>query len=78
LNDTIFDSNFGGSSWNFTLGEQSLIVGFELGLNELHEKDSATFFVPSIYGYGKDGNPPTIPGNAPLGFTVKVVDVNKR
>jgi FKBP-type peptidyl-prolyl cis-trans isomerase len=78
LNDAVFDSNFGETAWNFILGEQSLIVGFELGLNELNEKDSATFFVPSIYGYGKDGNPPDIPANAPLGFTVKVVDVTKR
>lgn len=78
MNDTIFDSNFGEPAWNFTLGEQNLIIGFELGLNELHEKDSATFFVPSIYGYGKDGSPPTIPANAPLGFTIKVLDVSKR
>jgi FKBP-type peptidyl-prolyl cis-trans isomerase len=77
LDDTIFDSNFGEHAWNFTLGEQSLIVGFELGLNELNDQDSATFFVPSIYGYGKDGSPPTIPANAPLGFTIKVLDVSK-
>jgi FKBP-type peptidyl-prolyl cis-trans isomerase len=78
MDDEVFDSNFGDPAWNFTLGEQNLIIGFELGLNELNEKDSATFFVPSIYGYGKDGSPPTIPANAPLGFTIKVLDVSKR
>jgi FKBP-type peptidyl-prolyl cis-trans isomerase len=81
LDDTVFDSNFDDpSALNFTLGGSDFtpVAGFEMGLNELNEKDSATFFIPSIYGYGEDGNQSAeIPGNAPLAFTIKVENVTK-
>jgi FKBP-type peptidyl-prolyl cis-trans isomerase len=75
LDGTSFDSNYDKSPWSFTLGTQSLIPGFELGLDLLNEGDSATFFVPSIYGYGKDGSGSKIPGNATLVFKVSVRDL---
>jgi len=79
LNDEVFDSNFGENPLSFELGgaQSSFIVGFELGLLNLNQNDSATFFIPSIYGYGKDGSPPDIPGNTPLAFTIKVGTVVK-
>jgi FKBP-type peptidyl-prolyl cis-trans isomerase len=78
LNGTVFDSNYTNiAPWTFTLGQTNLIPGFELGLDRLSKGDSATFFVPSIYGYGKNANGP-IPANSPLVFTVSVRDVIKR
>jgi FKBP-type peptidyl-prolyl cis-trans isomerase len=78
LDETIFDTSYDRSPLTLTLGETSLIVGFELGLNELNEGDSATFFVPSIYGYGETGSPPDIPANAVLKFTMDIVTVTKQ
>ncbi len=76
MNDTEFDSNYGQSPWNFTLGQVNLITGFEMGLIKLHKGDSASFFIPSIYGYGQNGTG-TIPANATLKFDVSVRDVVK-
>jgi len=77
LNGTVFDSNYDDDSpWSFTLGGENinLIPGFELGLDQLNEGDSATFFIPSIYGYGSSGSG-AIPGNATLKFTINVTNV---
>lgn len=77
LDETVFDSNYESvTPWSFTLGQTSLIAGFELGLDQLNKNDSATFFVPSIYGYGKKPNG-DIPANSVLIFTVSVRDVIK-
>jgi FKBP-type peptidyl-prolyl cis-trans isomerase FkpA len=77
LNGTVFDSNYANiAPWTFTLGQTNLIAGFELGLDQLNKGDSATFFVPSIYGYGKNANG-AIPANSVLVFTVSVRDVIK-
>lgn len=77
LNETAFDSNYNNiTPWTFTLGQTNLISGFELGLDQLNKGDSATFFVPSIYGYGKNANG-SIPANSVLVFTVSVRDVVK-
>jgi FKBP-type peptidyl-prolyl cis-trans isomerase len=77
LNETVFDSNYTNiTPRTFTLGQTSLIPGFELGLDQLNKGDSATFFVPSIYGYGKTAYG-AIPANSVLIFTVSVRDVIK-
>lgn len=77
LNDTIFDSNITGSAFYVSMGDGQVVIGFEMGLYELNKNDSATFFIPSIYGYGKDGSPPVIPGSAPLAFTTRILSVTK-
>lgn len=76
FDESVFDSNFDGQPWNFTLGQTDLIPGFEMGLVQLNDKDSASFFVPSIYGYGEDGRG-DIPGNTVLVFDVSVRNVTK-
>ena len=76
LNDTIFDSSWGRAPLTFTMGEQDVVIGFELGLANLHKKDSATFFIPSIYAY-KDQAVGPIPANSPLIFGVKILDILK-
>lgn len=77
MNETQFDSNYDKTPWNFTMGQINVIPGFEIGLSLLNEGDSATFFVPSIYGYGKNGTG-TIPANAVLRFDISVRDVVKQ
>ena len=76
LNDTIFDTSYGKFPLTFNMGEKQVVIGFELGLSNLHEKDSATFFIPSIYGY-KDKPTGPIPANSVLIFGVEIIDVLK-
>jgi FKBP-type peptidyl-prolyl cis-trans isomerase len=77
LDETEFDSSPVNSPMQFYLGDQNfrLIIGFEIGLTHLHNKDSATIFIPSIYAYGKEGSGETIPANAPLIFGIDVLNV---
>ncbi len=74
---TIFDSSVGKSPLDFTLGSGSLIVGFEAGASQLHDKDSATILIPPVYGYGKNGSGNVIPGNTPLRFGLDVLNITK-
>lgn len=70
LDGTEFDNSYESNRpLNFTFGDASLIIGFELGLVNLHEGDSATFFVPSTYGYQDEEKGP-IPSNSVLVFSV--------
>lgn len=81
LDGTVFDSSFGtGNKLTVTMGANSVITGFELGLSQLHKSDSATIFLPSIYAYGKSGasgGGATIPPNTILLFGVKIDDIVK-
>jgi len=74
LDGTVFDSTDVDDTWSITLGQSSVITGFELGLDLLNEGDSATFFIPSIYGYGESstGN---IPVNSTLVFDIVVKSI---
>jgi peptidylprolyl isomerase len=76
LDGTVFDSSYDtGFPLNFTFGNSGLIVGFELGISQLHEEDSATIFIPSIYGYGsveKD----EIPVNSVLIFGLDILSIS--
>ncbi len=76
LDDKQFDTSYGRNPLGFTMGKGELIPGFELGIDQLKNLDSATVFVPSIYGYGAKANG-EIPANSVLVFGVKVVNVNK-
>jgi len=76
LDDQQFDTSYGRSPLGFTVGQGELIPGFELGVRELNNLDSATIFVPSIYGYGAKANG-TIPINSVLVFGIKVISVQK-
>lgn len=70
LNGEIFDSSYDTNSpLTFNFGEGDVIIGFELGMANIHEGDSATFFVPSTYGY-QDREVGSIPPNSVLVFSV--------
>ncbi len=76
LNETEFDSSYPSNSpLSFTLGDGTLIAGFELGLLNLQEGDSATFFIPSTYGY-QDNEKTNIPANSVLVFGVDDITYN--
>jgi len=76
LDGTVFDNSYDrGTPLTFTLGNGQLIKGFEMGVNQLHENDSATIFIPSIYGYGSSADGP-IPANSILVFGLEVLRIS--
>ena len=76
LDGTLFDSSTGKAPLDFILGQGSLIIGFEIGVSKLHEMDSATILIPSVYAYQDQGSGP-IPPNSPLVFGIKMLDIGK-
>ena len=76
LDSTVFDSSAGKQPLSFSIGSGSLIVGFEAGVSQLYELDSATLLIPSVYAYGKSGSG-AIPPDTPILFGVDVVSVTK-
>jgi FKBP-type peptidyl-prolyl cis-trans isomerase FkpA len=53
----------------------NIIAGWQVGLPLLGKGDSATFFIPSGLGYGREGYPGAIPPDAILVFDVTLLDV---
>lgn len=77
LDGTVFDSSYGENGWplEFTYPSQTIIDGFQMGISQLHENDSATIFVPSIYGY-KDQDRGVIPPNSILVFGLDIIRIS--
>jgi FKBP-type peptidyl-prolyl cis-trans isomerase FkpA len=71
LDGTQFDTG----RLDFTFLQDRYVIGFELGLTHLHENDSATIFVPSVYAY-KDVARGEIPANSILVFGIDVLRVS--
>lgn len=70
-NGSVFDKNLSGAS--FPLSQ--LVLGWQLSFPNFTKGTSATIFVPSGYGYGPEGFPPTIPANANLIFDIDLSNV---
>jgi hypothetical protein len=74
---TVFDSTelHGGEPITFQLGVHAVIDGWDEGIALLNEGGKAELVIPPDLGYGPNGFPPTIPGNATLNFEVELVSV---
>jgi FKBP-type peptidyl-prolyl cis-trans isomerase FkpA len=56
LNGVIFDSNANsGKPYIFTVGNNEVIKGWDLAVQQLRKGDKVTLIIPSTLGYGKDG-----------------------
>jgi len=76
LDGSIIQSSFDtGITFDLVYGKGDVIPGFEMGLSQLHENDSATIFVPSIYGY-KDVAQNEIPANSVLIFILDITRIS--
>lgn len=74
---TMFDNSFSrGSPFAFTLGQGSVIQGWDQGLAQFKEGGKGFLFIPSELGYGEAGSPPVIPGGSELIFYVELAKVN--
>ncbi len=79
---TVFDSSAAHDNQPlmFTLGQQGLIAGFQIGINGMKEGGERLLAIPPSLGYGdqdvKDANGKVIiPANSTLLFDVKLVKV---
>ena len=75
VNGTKFDTNVGKASFSFILGYGMVIEGWDKGLVGMKVGGIRRLVIGSALGYGKDGSPPVIPGNATLVFDVQLVSV---
>jgi FKBP-type peptidyl-prolyl cis-trans isomerase len=73
-NGTQFDSNVGKAPLNFTLGNQQVIEGWELGLLGMRAGGKRRLVIGSAMGYGAGGNGAIRP-NTTIVFDVQMLSV---
>lgn len=70
-----FDSSVDrGEKFQFNLGKQEVIKGWDQGVATMARGETAVFTITSKYAYGEMGSAPKIPGNATLVFEVQLFD----
>ncbi len=81
-NGTVFDSSsaHGNQPLSFTLGQQGLIAGFQIGVNGMKVGGERVMSIPPELGYGAQAvtdasGTVIIPANSTLLFDVKLVGV---
>lgn len=74
LNGAVFDTNVGGDTLSFPVGEDKMIQGFDEGVTYMKEGGTAILLVPSELAYGPSGYL-SIPGYTPLLFNVKLARI---
>jgi FKBP-type peptidyl-prolyl cis-trans isomerase FkpA len=62
-------TQFDSGSFSFTLGS-GVIAGFSQGVNGMRVGGRRRVVIPPELGYGAQGSPPAIPGNATLIFEI--------
>lgn len=71
---TLFDSSIPrGSPFPFTIGQGSVIAGWDEGVVGMKVGETRQLRIPSDLAYGEQGSPPTIPANATLIFNVELL-----
>lgn len=69
-----FDSSVDrGEPFEFTLGQGSVIKGWDLGVATMKKGEKAVLTCRADYAYGDAGSPPKIPGGATLDFEVELL-----
>jgi FK506-binding protein 2 len=63
---------------DFTLGQGSVIKGWDQGLLGMCVGEKRLLKIPPSLGYGEAGAPPTIPGNAHLLFETELVKIGDK
>lgn len=72
---TQFESSYeAGQPIELTLGEGSVIAGWEQGLLGMKQGEKRQLEIPSSLGYGATGSGTSIPANAGLLFEVELVE----
>lgn len=74
LNGGVFDTNVGGDTLSFPVGEDKMIAGFDEGVSYMKVGGTAILLIPSSLAYGPTGYY-SIPGYTPLLFNVKLARI---
>lgn len=73
---TLFDSSLKrGAPFEFTLGAQEVIQGWDEGVTGMRVGEKRQLKIPGKLGYGAAGSPPLIPANATLIFDVELLEI---
>jgi FKBP-type peptidyl-prolyl cis-trans isomerase FkpA len=79
MNGKQFDSSRDrGTPFDFTLGQGSVIKGWDQGVVGMRVGGKRRLVIPQALGYGEAGSPPNIPSKAGLKFDVELLDVNPK
>jgi len=77
IDSTVFDSSLKrNEAFEFQLGTNSVIPGWEEAISLMKVGEKATAIIPSYLGYGSSANG-SIPANADLIFSLEIVDSHK-
>ncbi|XP_044726984.1 inactive peptidyl-prolyl cis-trans isomerase FKBP6 [Chrysoperla carnea] len=71
--DEPFDTTLNNNPRVYRLGAGNLIMGMELAIASMENREIAQFLIEPIYGFGKFGCPNRIPGDARLMFRIEVI-----
>ncbi|KAH9246098.1 hypothetical protein BASA81_016375 [Batrachochytrium salamandrivorans] len=73
----VFDSSISrGQPIQFRLGQGMVLKGWDVGISTMLIGEKASLLIAPEYGYGSQGSPPKIPGNATLLFDVELISVD--
>ncbi|MCO5295333.1 MAG: FKBP-type peptidyl-prolyl cis-trans isomerase [Fimbriimonadaceae bacterium] len=75
-NGDVFDSSRGrGTPFTFTLGANDVVPGFDAGITGMRVGGVRKLRLPPEVAYGGRGNPPSIPPDATLLFTIEMLKI---
>lgn len=72
---TVFDSSYGRSPFEFTLGENMVIKGWEQGVKGMKVGEERILNIPSNMAYGDAGVGSQIPPKSGLIFKVELLEI---
>lgn len=76
VNGIEFDSSRGrGEPFTFTLGANEVVPGFDAGVTGMKAGGVRELKLPPDLAYGSRGNPPSIPPDAKLIFTIELLKI---
>lgn len=75
LDGKIFDSSEGKKPFEFVVGQQQVIPGWDEALTMMNKGCKAIVLIPSVMAYGEQGAQGAIPPCTPLVFDVELIDV---
>ncbi len=74
-NNKEFDSSVGKDPFDFEIGKEEVIKGWDQGVPGMKVGGKRKLTIPSKLGYGDKGSPPKIPPKATLVFDIELLSI---